>query len=73
MVNERLANHLSKSPDISKAAFVAGNATVIGDVTPVQSSIGYGAVYAETSNLIEIGEGTNIQDLALVHLAKWMN
>ena len=69
-IQERLARHLGKSPETSKAAFIASNATIVGDVTlGAQSSVWYGAVLRGDINSIEIGEGTNIQDLALVHLA----
>lgn len=69
-IHERLARHLGKKPDISRAAFVAANATIVGDVTlGPKSSVWYGAVLRGDINFIQIGEGTNIQDLALVHLA----
>jgi carbonic anhydrase/acetyltransferase-like protein (isoleucine patch superfamily) len=69
-IKERLARHLGKKPDVAKAAFVAPNATVIGNVTlgPL-SSIWYGAVLRGDIHSIEIGEGSNVQDLAVVHLA----
>jgi carbonic anhydrase/acetyltransferase-like protein (isoleucine patch superfamily) len=69
-LNQRLARHLGREPDTAKAAFVAGNATVLGDVTLGSlSSVWYGCVLRGDINSIEIGEGTNIQDLAMVHLA----
>ncbi len=69
-IQERLARHLGKIPNYSRAAFIAPNATVIGDVIlGQQSSVWFGAVLRGDINSIEIGEGTNIQDLALVHLA----
>lgn len=69
-LNQRLARHLGKKPDTTKAAFVAASATVLGDVTlGAQSSVWYGCVLRGDINSIEIGEGTNIQDLAMVHLA----
>ena len=69
-INERLARYLGKKPDSARAAFVAPNATVLGAVTlGAQSSVWYGCVLRGDINTIEIGEGTNIQDLALVHLA----
>lgn len=69
-LKQRLARHLGKKPDTAQAAFVAANATVLGDVTlGVHSSIWYGCVLRGDINSIEIGEGTNIQDLAMVHLA----
>lgn len=69
-IAERLARHLGRKPDVARAAFVAPNATVIGDVKlgPL-SSVWYGAVLRGDIHSIEIGEATNIQDLAVVHLA----
>ena len=69
-VQERLAQHLGKTPDTTRALFVAANATVIGDVTlGAQSSVFYGAVLRGDIARIVVGEGTNIQDNAIVHLA----
>lgn len=67
---ERLDRHLLKSPEISRALFVAANATVIGDVVlGPNCSVFYGAVLRGDIHEIRIGEGTNIQDNAIVHLA----
>ena len=69
-ISERLARHLGKTPDTVPALFVAANATVIGDVVlGAQSSVFYGAVLRGDINAIRVGEGTNIQDNAIVHLA----
>ena len=69
-VNQRLALHLGRRPDTARAAFVAPNATVVGDVTlGALSSVWFGCVLRGDINRIEIGEGTNIQDLTTVHLA----
>ncbi|MDI1319132.1 MAG: gamma carbonic anhydrase family protein [bacterium] len=69
-ITERLARHLGKTPDLARAGFIAPNATVLGDVTlGALSSVWYGAVLRGDINSIVIGEGTNIQDLAMVHLA----
>lgn len=69
-IQERLARYLGKAPDVARAAFVAPNATVVGDVTLGRdSSVWYGCVVRGDINSIEVGEGTNIQDLAVVHLA----
>jgi len=69
-INERLAQHLGRKPDVAKAAFVAPNATVIGNVTlGALCSVWYGAVLRGDIHSIEIGEGSNVQDLAVVHLA----
>ncbi len=69
-LKERLARHLGKKPDIAQAAFVAANASVMGDVKLGKlSSVWYGAVLRGDIQSIEIGEGSNVQDLAVVHLA----
>lgn len=67
---ERLARHLDRAPDVKRAAFVAPNATVIGDVTlGAQSSVWHGCVLRGDINSIVIGDGTNVQDGTIVHLA----
>lgn len=67
---ERLARHLSRTPDTAAALFVAANATINGDVVlGPQSSVFYGAVLRGDIHEIRVGEGTNIQDNAIVHLA----
>lgn len=69
-VNERLARYLGKKPDATRAAFVAANATLLGDVVLGElSSVWYGCVLRGDINSIEIGEGSNVQDLTMVHLA----
>lgn len=69
-IQERLAHYLGRRPDTGRAAFVAPNATILGSVTlGADSSVWYGCVLRGDINTIEIGEGTNIQDLAMVHLA----
>jgi carbonic anhydrase/acetyltransferase-like protein (isoleucine patch superfamily) len=67
---ERLARYLGRTPDVSRALFVAPNATVVGDVVlgPL-SSVFFGAVLRGDIQEIRVGEGTNIQDNAIVHLA----
>ncbi|QUY43185.1 gamma carbonic anhydrase family protein [Acaryochloris marina] len=55
-------------PDLSLAAFVADNATVIGNIhLHREASIWYGAVLRGDVERIEIGEYTNIQDGAILH------
>ena len=67
---ERLAQFLGKTPDVSGALFVAGNATVIGDVKlGKNSSVFYGAVLRADINRIAVGEGSNLQDNVIVHLS----
>jgi carbonic anhydrase/acetyltransferase-like protein (isoleucine patch superfamily) len=69
-IQERLDRHLGRKPDTSGAAFVAANATVVGDVEMgPKSSVFYGCVLRGDINEIRIGAGTNIQDNAVVHLA----
>ena len=69
-VQERLARHLNRTPDTARALWVAANATVVGDVTlGARSSVFYGAVLRGDIARIVVGEGTNIQDNAVVHLA----
>ncbi len=55
-------------PDISPDAFVAPNATIIGDVRiAAGASIWYGAVVRGDLAPIRIGADTNIQDNCTVH------
>ncbi|MGB3789618.1 MAG: gamma carbonic anhydrase family protein [Phormidesmis sp.] len=57
-----------KQPDLSSAAFVAANATVIGQVDISKgASIWYSAVIRGDVESIQIGEHTNIQDGAVLH------
>ncbi|MBI2513344.1 MAG: gamma carbonic anhydrase family protein [Opitutae bacterium] len=69
-VHERLVRFLGQTPSVAEAAFVAPNATVLGAVKlgPL-ASVWYGCVLRGDINTIEVGEGTNIQDLTMVHLA----
>ena len=67
---ERLDTFLGKDPTIDPTAYVAPGATVIGDVRMgPRSSIWPGAVARGDINYIEIGEGSNVQDGTIVHLA----
>ena len=55
-------------PDLSKAAFVAPDAVVIGNVVLAAGvSVWYGAVVRGDVERIEIGELTNVQDGAILH------
>lgn len=55
-------------PDLSKAAFVAANAVVIGDVElEAGSSVWYGATVRGDVEKICIGASSNIQDGAVLH------
>lgn len=56
------------APDLSRAAFVAPNATVIGDVSLGEgSSIWYGAVVRGDVDAVRIGTCSNVQDGAVLH------
>ncbi len=69
-IHDRLAKFLTREPQISDAAFVAPCARLMGDVRlGKNSSIFYGAVLRGDIESIVIGEGSNIQDGAIVHLA----
>ena len=58
-----------KKPRIDEQAVVADGAVVLGDVTiEKNASIWYNAVIRGDANSISIGEGTNIQDLAVLHV-----
>lgn len=60
-----------KYPTISQNAFIAQNATIIGDVEiGVGSGVWYGCVIRGDVNEIRIGERTNIQDLTMIHCAE---
>jgi len=69
-LDAQLDRFLSQSPRLGRGVYIAKGAVVIGDVTlGDHSSVWYGAVVRGDINRIEIGEGTNIQDNAVVHLA----
>lgn len=55
-------------PDLSQAAFIAPNATVMGRVElEAGASIWYGAVVRGDVEQIVIGRSTNVQDGAILH------
>lgn len=67
---ERLERFLSKEPVIPESAYVAPEATVIGDVAlGEQASVWPGAVLRGDINSIRVGDRSNVQDGAVVHLA----
>jgi carbonic anhydrase/acetyltransferase-like protein (isoleucine patch superfamily) len=69
-LDERLQRHLERAPAVAGALFIASSATVVGDVElGPNTSVFYGAVLRGDINSILVGEGTNIQDNAVVHLA----
>jgi carbonic anhydrase/acetyltransferase-like protein (isoleucine patch superfamily) len=69
-IGERLRKFHDRIPEVSKAAFVAPSADIMGAVTlGPMSSVWYQCVLRGDIEAIEIGEGTNIQDGTVVHLA----
>ena len=64
------ARFLYVQPQIDPTAYVSPHAVVIGDVRlAARSSVWPMAVLRGDINYIEIGEGSNIQDGCIVHLA----
>ena len=62
--------HLQKKPQLGQSVYIADSAVVIGDVTlGDKSSVWHNATVRGDINRIEIGEGSNIQDNVVVHLA----
>ena len=67
---ERLATFLDQRPQIEESAYVAKGAVVIGAVSLGQkSSVWHNAVLRGDINTIKIGEGSNVQDGTVIHLA----
>jgi carbonic anhydrase/acetyltransferase-like protein (isoleucine patch superfamily) len=61
--------HKGNTPRLGKDAFVAPNATVIGDVVlGDEASVWFGAVLRGDVMPIRVGARTNIQDNAVVHV-----
>ena len=56
-------------PHMDPSVFVAKGAVVLGDVTIEKNcSIWYNATIRSTESTIHIGEGTNVQDNAVIHV-----
>lgn len=67
---ERIEQFLDQDPSIDESAYIASGAVVIGAVTLAKnSSVWHNAVLRGDINTIEIGEGSNVQDGTVVHLA----
>lgn len=57
-------------PKIDETAFVAENATIVGDVEiGAESSVWFGAVVRGDVNYIRIGARTNVQDGTIIHVS----
>lgn len=60
-----------KEPRVADDAFVAPNATLIGDVVlEAESSVWFGAVLRGDFDRIVVGEGSCVQDNAVMHTAE---
>jgi carbonic anhydrase/acetyltransferase-like protein (isoleucine patch superfamily) len=60
-----------KTPQIAPDAYIAPNATLIGDVTiAAEASVWFGAVLRGDDEAIVIGPRSNVQDNAVVHADK---
>lgn len=58
----------NKEPSISKSAFIAETACIIGDVSiGERSSVWFNSVIRGDSACISIGNGSNIQDNVVIH------
>lgn len=58
------------APKIDETVYVAPNAAIIGDVViGANSNIWYGCTIRGDVNIIRIGDGTNIQDGTVIHVA----
>lgn len=63
-----ILDYKGNTPKIDESAFIAQNATVIGDVEiGEQSSVWFGTVLRGDIAPIRIGSQTNIQDLSILH------
>lgn len=58
-----------KAPRISPDAFVAPNATLIGDVViESQASVWFNCVLRADDNVIRVGARSNVQDATVIHV-----
>lgn len=58
-------------PRIAPDAFIAGNATIIGDVTiGAGASIWFGCILRGDGNPIHVGARTNVQDGTIIHISR---
>jgi carbonic anhydrase/acetyltransferase-like protein (isoleucine patch superfamily) len=67
---ERLEKYFNAIPQIDETAYVSPHAAVMGDVKiGAKASVWPGVVMRADINSIEVGEGSNVQDGTIVHLA----
>ncbi len=64
----RIVTVAGNTPDVSRAAFIAPDAVIAGDVVLGEGvSIWYGCVIRAEYSPIRIGARTNVQDLSILH------
>jgi len=69
-LEEQLKTYLARDPQIPDTAYVASDARLVGDVRiGAYASVWHACVLRGDINYIEIGEGSNVQDGSIVHLA----
>ena len=69
-VNQQLEKYLTQTPTIGEEVYIAKSAVVLGAVMlGKRSSVWYNAVLRGDIHEIVVGEGSNIQDNAVLHLA----
>lgn len=69
-IHDRLEQFLGTDPQVDPTAYIAPEAVVIGDVRlGPHSSVWPCTVLRGDINYIEVGEGSNVQDGSIVHLA----
>ncbi|MDF1738998.1 MAG: gamma carbonic anhydrase family protein [Verrucomicrobiales bacterium] len=70
MATAKICSHINTNPNIHQTSFVAPGAVVIGDVElGAHSSVWYQSVLRADIQRIAVGEGSNIQDGVVIHLA----
>jgi carbonic anhydrase/acetyltransferase-like protein (isoleucine patch superfamily) len=66
----RIQRYAAATPNIAETAFLAPNATLIGDVIMAsESSVWFQSVLRADLNHIVIGPRSNVQDAAVIHVA----
>jgi len=64
-----IQRYRDKYPQIHESAFIAENATVVGDVViGPDASVWFGSVVRADVHFIRIGARTNVQDLTVMHV-----
>ncbi len=65
-----IISFMENTPEVEKAAFIAENASVIGNVKLEENAnIWFGAVLRADVAEIRVGKNTNVQDNAVIHVS----